>query len=195
MLDPNRHYLFLNWPPYLAQWYAHELYRYRHAGIKNMPEYQYDTNANKWELEPVEPIRGSAEAHIIKLNLTKQPDDIPDLKDQNATICIRLLEYNNKKPLLYNYLPHEGQTLLEELVRNRMKGDFLRYLMKIYEGSGRIIKLDTVINAYMEARGIDPNETNLATMKQMYHRCRVMYNRKFKKYENTGNNEDWLSED
>ncbi len=175
MLDPNRQYLFLRWPQYLAQWYAYEQHAIRYASREYKPEYVYRTDVPAYELEPVETLRGSVERNILHLNLTKQPNDTPDIPSDDTTICIQLPVFADKRPDYYNYLPAPAVALLEETVRNRVKLDAFRYIQKIYDGSGHALKLDDVIVAYMERHGIENNETNLATIRQIYYRCKDVY--------------------
>ena len=72
----NSYYLYLNWPVYLAQWYAHEMYRLKHSEDEHISPYIYDCSAPVTELDPVDTRRGSAERNILEMCLSKQPDNI-----------------------------------------------------------------------------------------------------------------------
>lgn len=193
MKKQNRFYLYLTWPKYLAQWYAHEMYRLRHIEDETLPSYIYNCDVEVPELEPVQTLRGSAERNILELCITKQPDALPAAPSQDATICIEIPYFLNRPPETYNYLRPQSQSLLEATVRNHFRLELTKFINKMLFTS-RVIQqggsstFTQVIEAFMDLNGIENTETNALAIKQTWQR---LYWKEYKshkkgKHENTG---------
>lgn len=70
----DRYYLYLRWPRYLAQWFAHEMYRLKNFESETLPPFRYDCDVESKDLDVVETRRGSIERIIIEQCLAKQPE-------------------------------------------------------------------------------------------------------------------------
>ena len=190
MKDPNRFYLYLAWPKYLAQWYAHEMYRLQHIEDDYEEPYQYNCDVEVRELEPVKTMRGSAERGIIEMSLAKQPTAIPEPPDRNATICIEIPSFLGKPAEVYNYLKPSARQLLETSVRNRLRMELIKYMNKTLFGfmvsrKGGLVQREQVLMTFMEDNGIEDTEANLFALKKVWNR---LYNKIYykRKNENTG---------
>ena len=71
----NQFLLYFRFEPYLAQWYIHEM-----GGTS-----------------PVELPRGSVESDILRLFLTKRPDDVPVDTGQDANLAIVIPAFKEKE--------------------------------------------------------------------------------------------------
>lgn len=175
MKDQNRFYLYLPWPKYLAQWYAHEMYRLSKFEEDVQPPYMYNCNVEVRDLEPVETRRGSAERNILEMCLTKQPEAVPELPDKDATICIEIPNFLGRPASIYNYLRPASRELLETTVRNHFKLELTKYLNKMLFTT-RIIQhgssatQNAVLETFMENNGIENTDTNLEAIKQIWKR-------------------------
>lgn len=197
MKDQNRFYLYLPWPKYLAQWYAHEMYRLQHFEDDVLPPYMYDCDVEVRDLEPVRTQRGSAERNIIEVFLTKQPSSAPAKPSQDTSICLEIPNFVGKPACTYNYLTPYAQALLERTVRNRLRVELTKYLNKVLftyqiirKGAGGSIT--QIIEPFMEQNGIENTESNYESLRQLMYRMwnaeRMAQQRKKKKeHENTGN--------
>lgn len=170
MKRSDRFYLYLPWPKYLAQWYAHEMYRLDHLNEEVLPTFVYDCDAEIRELEPVQTRRGSAERNILEMCLVKQPEAVPELPDRGATICIEIPSFLNKPACTYNYLNKPARELLEQTVRNHFRLELTKYMNKVVSSKGNPVTLDKRIEAFMATNGIEYNETNLVAVKQLWRR-------------------------
>ncbi len=175
MKDQNRFYLYLAWPKYLAQWYAHEMYRLSKFEEEVQPPFMYNCDVEVMELEPVKTRRGSAERNILEMCLTKQPEAIPERPNKNATICIEIPNFLGRPASTYNYLRPASQALLETTVRNHFKLELTKYLNKtlfttriIQHGSSAT--QNAVLETFMENNGIENTDTNMEAIKQIWKR-------------------------
>lgn len=200
MKRSDRFYIYLSWPKYLAQWYAHEMYRLQKFEEEVQPPYMYDCCAEVEDLEPVSTRRGSAERNILEYYLAKQPDSIPELPDRDATICIEIPSFLGKPTSIYNYLPAEGKDLLLNTVRVHFRKELTKYMNKmllndsVSRGNYGYTR-EKLVEAFMAANGIEYNEMNLEAIKKTW--SRLMGYRRNKKWrekqtnaesdENTGN--------
>lgn len=50
-MQKEEYHIYLKWPCYLAQWYAHEMHRIKHFNSECEPEYHYDCHVPVLELE------------------------------------------------------------------------------------------------------------------------------------------------
>lgn len=170
----NSYYLYLNWPVYLAQWYAHEMYRLKHSEDEHIPPYIYDCSAPVTELDPVDTRRGSAERNILEMCLSKQPDNIRVLPSKEATICLVIPNFVHKPAATYNYLSPKSKSLLEQTARNHFKMELTKYINKIFfaskqKGSYKPSR-ELTVQAFMENNGIECTETNIEAIKKIWSR-------------------------
>lgn len=177
MLNPNRQYLFLSWSPYLAQWYAHEQYRIKHADSSTLTQYIYQTDKPAYELEPVETLRGSVERDIIEQNLSKHPEGVPVRPSDGTTICILIPFFQYRDPRVYNYMSPSALKVLESYIRGRLRKDLYTYMMKTYDSTNSCMRVDDCILAFMEKNGIenDINGDSLNNLKMLYYRAKETY--------------------
>ena len=75
----EKYYLYLRWPRYLAQWFAHEMHRLRNYENKTLPPFRYECGVEPDKLDVVVTRRGSIENLILEQCLAKQPDPVPFL--------------------------------------------------------------------------------------------------------------------
>lgn len=178
----NAYYLYLDWPCYLAQWYAHEMYRLAHCESEHQEPFFYNCNKPAVELDPVHTRRGSAERNILETCLCKQPDRIPELPSKTATICVVIPNFLNKPASTYNYLNRSSKHLLQRTVFNHFRLELTKYMNKnIFnaktERAGYKPPIELLLEAFMELNGIEYNETNLESVKKIWRR---LYNNHYK---------------
>lgn len=191
----NEYHLYLQWPRYLAQWYAHEIYRLQHFEVEYLEPFSYNCDVEVMDLQPVETRRGSLERNVLEMFLSKRPSDYVDRPDPNSTICIVIPSFVSKPPQTYNYLSPSAAALLQQTVHNHFRVELFKYVRKFtgvtVDRQGIPITTESIINAFMENNGIEDNETNMFAIRQVWQRLsnnkRVSDCRKRKKnYENTG---------
>lgn len=176
MKNLDRQYrLYLCWPRYLAQWFAHEMYRLQHQEDEHLEPYQYCCDVEPSDLEAVDTRRGSAERNILEMCLTKQPDSIPELPSKDATICLLIPNFLNKPADTYNYLRPQGRELLEQTVRNHFRLELTKYMNRVLFStrSGRAsykASNELAITAFMELNGIEYTDTNIQAIKTLWRR-------------------------
>jgi hypothetical protein len=135
--------------PYLAQWFIHE----------NGREH------------PVSLRRGSAESDILELFLQPQPDATP-LRPASTDTLIYIPTFKHKDVRTYNYLPPRARTALKQTIRTRFVIELWQDLHR-FENIGK--RNDELIYAWMEAHGIECNETNWCAISKIYYRKRKSY--------------------
>lgn len=170
--DPRKYYLYLQWPQYLAQWYANEQYRLEHCEDDVLSPYEYDCSLDPYDLEPVETQRGTIERIIMQQHLAK-PYDREHIRPTEASICIRIPDFkaSGKDTNIYNYLPPKAQKMLEDAVRNRLRLELYTYVTKVYHKNMESLTLESTLSAWMEQHGITNNDANYEAIKQLYRRC------------------------
>lgn len=187
----DKFYLYLVWPKYLAQWFAHEMYRLERFQEEVEPPYMYNCNVEVEKLEPVLTRRGSAERNILEMCLQKQPDVVPELAPRDATICIEIPCFVNKPPMYYNYLGPSGRELLLETVRNRFRVELIRYMNKVmfekYHTDGKKVSNEQKVATFLDINGIEYNDTNVESVKMLWRRLWKYQYQKNNRNENTGN--------
>lgn len=176
----NSYYLYLNWPVYLAQWFAHEMHRLQHLDDEFIEPYFYDCDREARQLEPVHTRRGSAERNILEMCIDKQPDRVPALPPRDATICLVIPCFLNRPPQTYNYLAPASQRLLKLTVQKHFKLELTKYINKILFASNYQYKptKNQLIEAFMQKNGIEYSETNIETIKKIWMR---LYNTEYKR--------------
>ena len=145
----SQYTIHLDLEPYLAQWFIHE------QGGEH----------------PVSLTRGSAESDILELFLTVQPEAIPTRPAPTDT-AIYIPTFKHKDVRTYNYLPPRATIALKKTIRTRFVIALWNDLYK-FENIGK--RNDELIYAWMEAHGIELNETNWCAISKIYYRKRKVY--------------------
>lgn len=172
--DPNHNYLRLAWPKYLAQWYAHRQYCSVHKDEEYLDAYQYDPNLDPYSLEPVQTLRDHPERVILEENIAKQTS-VPEFYDEGATICIQLPSFKVHRPEFYSRLTEKGKRLLQKYVKGSFDADIVAYvnhMRPLFDGG---INKKDAIEAFMDARGIDPEFWD--SVIKAHQRAEKRYNR------------------
>ena len=107
------------------------------------------------------------------------PNAVPDVASESS-LAIAIPEFKLKPPETYNYLPKAAKFELKRCIRERFKIDLWMSLYKFgYIGKRR----DKLVEAYMEANGIEVNDTNFHTILKIYQRQYKSYleNRRYQK--------------
>ena len=141
--------IHLDLEPYLAQWFIHE------QGGEH----------------PITLTRGSIESDILELFLTKQPMFVPPFAGKEAT-SVYIPTFKHKDVRTYNYLPPRASLALKKAIRTRFVIALWNDLYK-FENIGK--RNDELIYAWMEAHGIELNETNWCAISKIYYRKRKVY--------------------
>ena len=144
--------IYLKLEPYIAQWLVHE-----HGN-------------------PVEFPRNSAENDVIELALTTLPDGTAPNLPSEGTVAIKIPTFKYKDVRDNNYLPQKGQNSLRACIRARFSLQLWKELQKFgYIGEQK----QDLIYAWMQAHGIEPDETNFNTIAKIYMRKRNAYIQRF----------------
>ena len=127
---------------------------------------------NEQGQEPIRFLRNSTENDILQLYLKLLPKDAePDLPDK-STVAIVLPHFKKKDVRVYNYLDKHGKTVLRNCIRSRMVLAMWNDLSQF----GNIGKRkQDLIWAWMEANGIELDETNFCALQKIYQRRRKAY--------------------
>ena len=145
--------VFVTLEPYMEQWLRHE------CG----DEY------------PIRVKRGSAEADILELWLTKPPKDpnwVPQLAPLPGQVEIILPYFDRKEIRTYNYLSKRGEICLRACFKNRFRVQLWKDLHTI----GNVIRRnDIAISEWMEQHGIEDNDKNWNTIAKILQRKRAVY--------------------
>ena len=133
--------------PYLAQWYIHE-------------------NGGQ---HPIVPKKLSIESRVLETFLRTRPNrpaaDNP--KPNLVKVELVIPHFRCKDPQYYNYLPKPAKGELKRDIRNRFVWDLWKSLNQFrYIGMRR----DNLVIAWMEAHGIEFDDTNYNTILKIYQR-------------------------
>lgn len=146
-------------PPYLAQWLIYE----------------------NGDSQPILLPRLSTENRLLEVCLIRKPknlresgdissDEQPTTEESVAPtveVAIVIPSFKYKPAEKFNYLPRAAKAELVEIIRNRFIIQFwndLHRLSKIGE------RKDQLIEAWMEANGIEVNDTNFNSLLKIYQR-------------------------
>ena len=163
------YYLYLAWPRYLAQWFAHEMHRLSHFDDDHLEPYIYDCNREARQLEPIYTRRGSMVRSILEECLSKQPDPVPELPPENTTIRLVIPNFQFRRAEIYNYLSPASKHLLEDTVRTSFKVALTKYMNKVMF-KGIKTSTDCKIAAFMEINGIEYTDTNAEAIRKIWQR-------------------------
>lgn len=145
-------FLYLHLPKYLAQWLVSEHYSQEKGAI-------------------VFP-RGSNERNILELFLTKRPKDSPPSAPRPDDITVEIPSFAYKPPSTYNHLPSRGRDALVSAIKIRFKKMMWEELHQIRPEE---VKITDLIYAFLEKHGIEGDQQNWETVRQMYFRMRKVY--------------------
>ena len=169
-MEKEKYCIYLSWPRYLAQWYAHEMYRLAHTDDDVLPEYHYNCDvADVRDLEPVSTRRGSAVRSVLWECLSRQPKDYIDLPDKEATIRLVIPNMIHKPAETYNYLKPKSKDLLEKAVRYAFRFALNKYMMAMDNFS---LPVKDLLAAFMENNGIELTDQNTYAVTKIWDRMR-----------------------
>lgn len=151
---------------YLAQWYAYTCREHHFIHEDICPDEPYDP------MNPVEPIKDSYESKVLKRNLRKQPNAIPEPVPQDATLALAIPYFKDKDPRTYNYL---GKQAKEELISAITEAFDIAMWEELHLFRVILKQRDHTIWAFMENHGIECNETNWCAIAKRYQRLRDRY--------------------
>lgn len=157
--------LYLVLPNYLAQWYAHECREIEFRDQDIVPSDTYEP------LAPVTIPKGSQESRILQLFLRKKPERYVK-EPENANIAIVIPYFYGKDPTYYNYLGKHGREKLTDAIRTRFQ---VKVWEELHTFKNALSRQDNAIFAFMEAHGIECNETNWNAIAKIYQRQRQAY--------------------
>ena len=102
--------------------------------------------------------------------LRKRPQDATD--PENPNIALVIPYYQSRDPFYYNYLGKYGREKLTDAIRNRFQ---VQLWEELHTFKNALSRQDNTIFAYMEAHGIECNETNWNALAKIYQRQRSVY--------------------
>lgn len=180
----SEYLIYVNFPKYLAQWYAHQCLEHEHAD-----DQVFKTEVYKFErsnIKAVKPIKGSFESEALCMFLQKPQSYVPESIPEDTTLAIELPYYKQKDPRVYNYIAPKFKKELMEVVRKNFCYDFGSYMHKFL---GKYFRQDKCIENYMALHGMDYlDETCLLAVQKIYQRQRqIYYQHKKSKKRNNGN--------
>lgn len=142
--------IYLELPPYLAQWLVHE---------------------GGGELPVVLP-RLSTEHKILEAYLMIRPRNVAEPVPADGAVPIRIPEFRYKPADKYNYVPVEAMEEMAYCIRNRF---IIQLWNDIHRFSRVGNRIDNLITAWMEKHGIEFNDTNWNAIAKIYQRQRDSY--------------------
>lgn len=141
--------IYLQLEPYLRDWFVR-----RHGGN-----------------EPVRLIRGSIESKRLKLLLDTPPKDYIPQRPTAGELSVIVPAYPGKDYRYYNYLSPSSQTAMVRTIRDIFDMELHDFYSKSYAKGARV---DYMIDAWMEMKGIAYNDTNYNAVKKRLDRIRNM---------------------
>lgn len=143
--------IYLKMPKYLAQWCLHDFGD--EQGVVHFP-------------------RGSAEHDVLELSLSTLPKGAEPQLRQPDEIAIELPVFKTKPLPFYCYLNDHGRRLLLHIISVRF-----RVLLwdDLYNIERLQLPITDVIYDWMSRHGIDDDESNWETIRQIFFRMRKKY--------------------
>jgi hypothetical protein len=118
---------------------------------------------------PVELIRDSPEARILREYLSKEPEGFTDYSEL-CNVKIRIPYFKEKDPRVYHYISSSTRQALLESFDELLKRSMYQEIGAL---GNQNCKLSTLIYAYMEKHGIE--EKYWYTISQKWYRLRKSY--------------------
>ena len=132
---------------------------------------------------------------MLELFLKRPPSDPdyrPQLRPNPGQVEILLPAFKRKDTRVFNYLPPRGEICLHACIRNRFK---VMLWKELYTVGNVIQRTDVAISDWMEAHGIEVDDTNWNTIAKILQRKRAVYckdgrltDRKSSKHRKKGDN-------
>lgn len=140
--------IFLDLPPYLRQWLT-------------------DRCGGR---EPLVFPRGSIELTMLRTMLrAPRPADRPMLSCPPGWTTVEVPAFRGVPADSRNFLPTPARMAIEATIRERFDLDMWEL---VKENEYSLIPLDNLIDAWMEARGIEPDDTNTQAVRKRFQRLR-----------------------
>lgn len=150
--------IFIPIEPYLLQWLIHE------AGAP----------------PPIEIRPRSPEADILQLYLQCPPRNkewIPQLHAEPGQVELLIPYFRHPDTRKHYFLPKRGKIALRECIKNRFRVQLWKDMHTI---GNTIRRKDIAISEWLEAHGIEDNDTNWNTIAKILQRKRAVYKNHFK---------------
>ncbi|MDE7159389.1 MAG: hypothetical protein K2O24_00890 [Muribaculaceae bacterium] len=110
--------------------------------------------------------KGSAEAATLRAFLRRRTlADAPDLPGP-ASIAVRLPQSKDRDPATWNVLSGKGRELLLKTIKARFDAELFADVFPCLGAN----TADALISAWMEAHGIEINDTNFQTVLKRFNR-------------------------
>lgn len=147
MSRTNRNILYLEMPDYLGQWLCHDYWN---------AEGQYISFP-----------RGSAPM-VILLSLLRRSPEIVNEPTQGS-VPILLPTFKGIPEDAFNYLSKAGQIAFVSACKTLFKSVMFSELNRLFDQK---VQITNIIYDFMDRHGIEPEERNWETIRQMYMRMR-----------------------
>lgn len=175
--DPNRQYLYLECPKYLAQWFGHRQYQSQHAHEEYADDYIYNTDRRAYDLDVVQLNRLHPESVLLEMLLVKQ-SSTPDLPSENVTLCVLIPEYKEKSPRFYNRLSESSKRKFIDKIKKQFDAEIIPYVhqyrAKMLSANPPVrVPEKEAIDAFMDVNGIDP--MHIDSVIKAYNRAKDRY--------------------
>lgn len=140
--------VYVKLPSYLHQWLIHEYW--------------------DEEQERVEFPRGSAPHAVLQSLLRPQPKDWTQ-GDTSGLLRVKVPSFKGVNPATFNYLAPYGQSALASACKILFKAQLHLELSPLFAHD---VQITDVIYDFMDRHGIERDERNWETIRQMYFRMR-----------------------
>lgn len=144
----SKYSVFLKTPDYLAQWLRHEFWND--------------------ETGRVEFARGSAPRAVIQSLVTRRPADYVQ-PCTDGLLPVEIPTFKGVNPAVYNHLTEQGKKALVSTCKRMFQAMLWQELNPLFDHD---VMTTDVIYAFMERHGIEREERNWETIRQMYARLR-----------------------
>ena len=146
----KEYYIFIKLEPYIKQWLINEC-----GGTT-----------------PVMFPRHSTERGILEVFLEELPENVIPESSHEDDLQILIPIFKHKKPDKFNYLPHNAKVALIQCIKNRFDVQLWLDLHRFgYIGKQQ----QDLIYAWMQKKGIEPDERNWNSIAKRYQRKRNYY--------------------
>lgn len=138
--------IYVRMPQYLGQWLIHEM-----GG------------------QPVILPKGSPENKIITIFSMRPPKDYIPRPQQEDEVCIVMPQNKVKDPRTYSYLPHKAEGMLVSALHSRF---VVQLFQDIHTLHNYYQRTDKLLQAWMQAHGIEYSGKNWDSIAKNYQRAR-----------------------